>query len=129
MAGLMKRRTRQIATVVALIGLQAPICALACMQSPTLGLAAVGSAMPPCHERGSESSPSQAPRSDRDCCAFAGEAAVFDASVPVLIASVAVTSRSAFWWPVAHAAVAHVDIIAASLPPPDILLLKSTLII
>lgn len=125
----MKRRTWLIATVVALFGLQAPICALACLQGPAAAQVAASSEMPPCHDRGSESSPGEAPVSDDDCCAFADEAAVFDASTPVEIASVAVTPRNTLWQPVSRAAVAQTVSRSASLPPPDILLLKSTLII
>jgi len=54
---------------------------------------------------------------------------VFDASVPVVIAPLAVAPRIALWRPASQAAVVHVDTMRASLPPPDILLLKSTLII
>ena len=124
----MKRHTWLIATVVALFGLQAPICALACLQGPTADLTEASST-PPCHERGPESPPSQAPDADRNCCAFASGATVFDASVPVVIAPLAVTPRIALWRPASQAAVVHVDTMRASLPPPDILLLKSTLII
>jgi hypothetical protein len=47
----------------------------------------------------------------------------------VEIASVAVTPRNTLWQPVSRAAVAQTVSLSASLPPPDILLLKSTLII
>ena len=125
----MKRRIWLIATLAALFGLGAPFCALACLQSPAADSVVAGGAMHPCHENDPDPSPPEAPGSDSDCCEFAYDAIFFDAGTPSSITTPFATHRTASWQPVSSVLLAQAVSVATSLPPPDILLLKSTLLI
>lgn len=138
-----RRRTRLLATIAALLVLQSPLCALACL---SLSAAAM-SAMPemaagegPCHETASHTP--DAPAAPTDADDPAPERGVCGCSVDEIGAVLQTADSIAYEQDVAaplDRALAralpsdrtrrlleprHVD-----LPPPDILLLKSTLIL
>ena len=122
----MKRSIWLIATVAALFVLQAPLCAFACLDNvDTEPPAAAGHA---CHEESPDPSPAGAPE---DCrCAITADALVFPQSVS------STTWVQAFMFPSVgcelatfHSAWEASVAYEIDLPPPDILLLKSTLII
>jgi hypothetical protein len=126
------RRIWLIATVTALFGLQAPLCALACLESP-VDSAPVASQHEehPCHDESSDSSEPGAPAHEGCGCEIA-----YDALIPGQ--TDATSSISSFVFVVestpseplaAEPYLAHWVPTATDLPPPDILLLKSTLII
>ena len=126
----MKRRIWLIATVAALFGLQVPICALACLTSPTVeSVAADNSELPPCHRHSPDSSPADAPDSDTGCCDFAFDAIVFDAGSVLNSAFHGESPRTLAWRLTPSIGLTHAISTSADLPPPDILLLTSTLII
>jgi hypothetical protein len=126
----MKRRIWLIATVAALFGLQVPLCALACLTSPSSeSVAADNSGLPPCHKHSPDSTPAEAPNSDTNCCNFAFDAIVVDAGSILNIAFHAEFSRTQAWQLAPSTSLAYAVSTSADLPPPDILLLKSTLII
>ena len=112
--------------MAALFVLQAPLCALACLDTADAKPpAAAGHA---CHEESPDPSPADAPE---DCgCAITADALVFQPSVSTT------TWVQAFMFPSVGCELAtfHSDwgtsvAYEIDLPPPDILLLKSTLII
>ena len=126
--------TRLIAAVAALFVLQAPLCVLACLPSssaiPMADMASSDSS--PCHEEPA-GSPAEPPSSGHDDCGCSGE--TFEA----VLAS---PDKSFTGAPVVAVAPATLSLAAHSrgnrpllqpgetdLPPPDILLLKSTLLI
>ena len=146
-----KRPIWPIATGLALFGLQMPLCALACMQGSDAESVAAQQAEPPCHaqnshaqnshaqtshaqksdEQSSDASPPKAPCSEEDCgCAFAYEALLPIADgisshgslVVVLLGTPGQVFDSSVRRPSAVPT-------RSDLPPPDILLLKSTLLI
>ncbi len=132
----MKRRNQLIATLAAFFVLQAPLCVFACLQNaaPDESTTEAHHTSPPCHEEapspGSSSEPGNA---HEDCgCGDSYTAVLASAdqtfstvqSSPVLPPTAlevplnAVLSRTT-----------KVRLREADLPPPDILLLKSTLLI
>ena len=120
---MVRRRIWLMATVAAFLTLQTPLCALACLESP-------GEAQPPCHE--GASSPGGAPPSHDDCegCNL-GSAALLqapdphsEAPTPPPAALIAFSRGIDPGGCPASAISADTD-----LPPPDILLRKSTLLI
>ncbi len=125
----MKRRTGLIATLTAFFVLQAPICALACVENPAPDSAAVGHS---CHDESSGPSPAEEPASHEGCgCELAPEAFASQASDSNLKQThlhVAPVRRgpdlSAAFESAASSIARNID-----LPPPDILLVKSTLLI
>lgn len=125
----MKQRIWLIATVAALFGLQVPICALACLQSPAADAASVDQALPPCHEHSSDSVPSEVPNSETSCCEFAYDAIIIDAGTSLNIVSLDVTPLAAHWLTATRASFVRAVTASANLPPPDILLLNAILII
>lgn len=125
----MKRRIWLIATVTALFGLQIPLCALACLQSPPADAASVDQAAPPCHEHNPDSAPAEAPSSEASCCEFAYDAIIIDAGTSLNIVSLDVTPLAAHWLTATRASFVRAVTASANLPPPDILLLNSILII
>jgi hypothetical protein len=121
-----------IAAVVALFGLQAPLCALACLELPAASPIAAHGAEPPCHEQSSEPSRSDAP-AHADCgCERAQDALLtgggFEASSGAAPFG-PVASRACLRLPDAARLVALPVPKATDLPPPDILLLESKLLI
>lgn len=132
----LRRRIRLIATLTAFFVLQAPLCALACFdQVDVTGDSAdalPNPASPPCHAEHSPDSPAPGePNSPLDCgCDFAAQVVINHASDlglthdPVF----AVSSRCQK----SDCADADSKLFVAycgDLPPPDILLLKSTLLL
>jgi hypothetical protein len=127
------KRVWLIATVTALFGLQAPLCALACLEG-SVDSAPVASQQEerPCHEESSDSSEPGAPAHEGCGCEIAYDALIrgqTDATsnvsgfVVLVVKStpsepLATELYRARWVPT-----------ATDLPPPDILLLKSTRII
>ena len=119
-----------VATMAALFLLQAPFCALACFGGSEADPSAV--AENSCHEESSDSSPAGESSSHEDCgCSFASEALV---SQP--IDANATTSYEIFVSPLRQSELTYSRTVQqllvaqnADLPPPDILLLKSTFII
>ena len=131
-----KRPIWLIATVLALFGLQVPLCALACTQGPAAESITAHQAEPPCHgqssqEQSNDSSPSEAPRSEGECgCELAYEAPLLGAD------SISNYGGVAFLLPGAPGRLLDSSVRGArtvptstDLPPPDILLLKSTFLI
>lgn len=124
-----KRSIWLIATVAAVFVLQAPLCALACLDNADAEPpAAAGHA---CHEESSDPSPAGVPGSHEDCgCEIAADAVVFQPSgftttlVQVFILPSIRCELATF-----HSAWEISVTYEIDLPPPDILLLKSTLII
>lgn len=130
MANRMKRHIWLIAIVAALFVLQAPLCALACNESAETDSPTTSE--PPCHENPSDSSPIGESNAHEDCaCAFAPETVVsqpidFAQTMPVVI----FVSRAVRLELIdSSRGQDPMDARDADLPPPDILLLKSTLII
>ena len=130
LAGIMRRRIRLIVTVAALIGLQGPLCAFACLTGPETEASAAQRAEAPCHPKSSDASPSEAPRSPEDCgCELANEALLPGPEVSASVATLALLPRTLGWQ--LHSCVHRVPTIPkdGDLPPPDVLLRKSILII
>jgi hypothetical protein len=129
-----KRRGSLIATVVALFGLQAPLCALACLESPDAERVAAHQTEHPCHEQAeqpADSSTSGAPSTHEDCgCDLSYQALVSRADLSSSAVSLVLHRPDA--QRLSTASQVH-ETLAVSrlpdLPPPDILLLKSILII
>jgi hypothetical protein len=127
---LLGRHVWRVASVAALVGLQAPLCVLACGEGQVAQAAVAERSQAPCHEEGP--APDDAPISDGACgCETAREAFLplseASWSVPTLVVFAAthgarVPPISATRW---KAAVPE----ASDLPPPDLLLLKATLLI
>ncbi|MBJ22591.1 MAG: hypothetical protein GY910_18735 [bacterium] len=124
----MKRRAGLIATVTAFFVLQMPLCALACVEAPAPDATA---AQHSCHDEGSGSPPVEAPVSHEGCgCALAPEAFASQASdsnltqVDLEMAPALCPERNIVAATCAPSTVFNVD-----LPPPDILLQKSTLLL
>ncbi len=126
----MKRHIGLTATVTALFVLQVPLCALACFERAEADPSAVADSS--CHEKSSDSSPTGESNSHDDGgCHFTSQALVSQpidsnttASVEIVVSRIqrieqTDTSRS-------HVPQSEQK---SDLPPPDILLLKSTLII
>jgi hypothetical protein len=126
-----KRPISLIATVLVLFGMQVPLCALACAQGADAESIADHQAEPPCHQQSSDSPASEAPRSEGECdCEFAYEAPLPSAD------SISNYGSLGFLLVGAHGRPPHSSVRRArgvlrstDLPPPDILLLKSTLLI
>jgi len=123
-----RRHIWLIATATAFFVLQAPLCVLACVESPT---AEATAAEHSCHDfdESSNSSPEEVPRSHEGCgCELAPEAFVSQTSDSNIAWEHLHLSPALLWelnaaregW--APAVTPNTD-----LPPPDILLLKSTL--
>lgn len=125
----MKRHIWLIATVTALFVLQAPLCAFACTESAEAQMSTPTDR--PCHGENSDSSPAGESNTHEDCaCAFAPETLV---SQPI---DSNTTMVGIFVYPALRLEMMDggngQEPLAArngDLPPPDILLLKSTLII
>lgn len=129
-ANRMKRHIWLIATVTALFVLQVPFCALACFEPA--GADPSAAAESSCHETSSDSSPAGESNSHADCgCDFTTQALISQSVDANTTASVEfVVHRTVRIEPInsrknqAPQAGQNAD-----LPPPDLLLRKSTLII
>ena len=132
---VVKRRNRLIATLAALFVLQAPLCVLACLSggAPDESAVAAHHDSPPCHEQAPTSEPAEPSDSHDDCgCGDSYEAVL--ATADQTFSNV---QNSPVLPPTTHRApvnavfstTTRVRLNEADLPPPDILLLKSTLLI
>jgi hypothetical protein len=125
-----RRRIWLIATAAALFVAPAPICAIACLEAPGAQSTAASATEHPCHDAGGERAPSESPSAPEACgCGFAHEALVSATNVapatPLAIAPpsalVDALYASADW---TRAVPRDTD-----LPPPDLLLLESILLL
>lgn len=124
-----------MAAFTALFVLQAPLCALACLpsQPSAAAIEEANHGASPCHEQAPSSTPSEPSNSHDDCgCADSYTAVLASAEqAPANLPSLTALApnfltqelHTSFGW------AAHAQPRDASLPPPDILLLKSTLLI
>ena len=131
----MRRRNWLIATATALFVLQAPLCALACL--PVTGSQDTASAEHgdgPCHEQAPDSTSDEPTNSHEDCGCEAAYTALVKSpdqsplnatsySAALLTTRIEGPLRAGAHW-VAPAQQKEED-----LPPPDVLLLKTTLLI
>ena len=124
------RQTNLIAVLTALFVLMAPLCAVACSPSAEVAPASEMAGMPhgdaPCH--GPEEAPER-PQSHDDCgCDEAGSAVFVSPEKPLSIGQLlAVLPHAPFVGAHAlHRSAAGDELLETDLPPPDILLLKST---
>jgi len=128
----MTRRIWLIATMAALFGLQAPLCAFACVELSAIERDVAEAAMP-CHKQSSEARSPGDTGSKEDCSScdqatYEALASAPELNVPALQLAVAATPTRAE--PVdASPRVAELAAVSTDLPPPDILLLKSTLLV
>jgi hypothetical protein len=124
----MRRRIWFIAIVTAFFVLHAPLCVLACVEGPSPEATAAEHS---CHDENSNSSPSEQPSSQSGC-----------GCEPVPEALASQTSDSEIGSLHLHVSPIHIGVLNVAgvrcepsvvrntdLPPPDILLLKSTLIL
>jgi hypothetical protein len=140
---VVRRSSGFIATLAVLFVLQAPLCALACLDGVNESDIAFDDPISPadpkptsnaghaCHDESPASTPPGAPGSHDDCgCEIGANALVSPSSDSTSMSLQIFVHASTRWVPTAssgswEAAVAR----GLDLPPPDILLLKSTLII
>lgn len=126
----MKRHLRLTAIVTALYVLQSPVCALACLQAvDASAIQTAGTAGHGCHEE-APPAPSEAPSANEDCCDSPDEVVTSQSGSLLAPTFHAVVSGTSSYAPiVAHDPRELSKLREIDLPPPDILLLKSTLII
>jgi hypothetical protein len=127
----MKRHIWLIATVTALFVLQVPLCAFACFERAEAEPSAIAHSS--CHEESSDSSPAGGSNSQEDCgCDFTTQALVSQpADSNTTAMSVEVVASRLLRIEQTDSSTNQAQQVEqnADLPPPDILLLKSTLII
>jgi hypothetical protein len=125
-----KRHIWLIATVAALFVLQAPFCALACFEPAEADPSAIAESS--CHETSPDSSPAGESNSHADCdCQFTTQALVsqpMDSNTTTTVEFVVHRTERIELIDSRRSQVPRVEQ-NADLPPPDILLQKSTLII
>jgi hypothetical protein len=129
-ANRMKRHIWLIATVTALFVLQVPFCALACFEPASADPSAVAESS--CHETSSDSSPAGESNSHTDCgCDFTTQALVSQPVDANTTASIEFVVHRTDRIEPTHSRRSQAPQVEqnADLPPPDILLQKSTLII
>jgi len=124
------KRSLLTTMVAALYVLPAPLCAAACIESPQPA-AVAGHAEPPCHEEAPSSAPPGAPGSHDDCgcqspdetlTSRTAERTLDPAKALGCVAAVRVMTLRLASLP---SGIPH----QGDLPPPDLLLLKSTLLL
>lgn len=131
----MKRHKWLIAAFTALFVLQAPLCVLACLPSADAATAvdAAHQSNSPCHESTPASSPAEPSSSHDDCgCedSYTAVLASADLATPNLVPTAVIPPlNSADQLRVNLVWLARSNPNETDLPPPDVLLLKSTLII
>ena len=120
--------------MAAFFGLSAPLCAAACLALADPATAATHEAEPACHEAPA-SEPTGAPApvpagTAGSCCEFADQATAPMAEASWAASAAGVVAQTPSWQApaVRHAWSTPVSVVN-DLPPPDILLLKSTLIV
>lgn len=128
MRNAIRRRTLPMAVLAVLLGLQAPLCALACLEQNGQQDSAQTGAV--CHGPVADPETSESSSHETCGCDFAYQALVpaSDAAISAVVVhfvalDIPLQTRDAS---MRRAAVA---LNAMSLPPPDILLLKATLLI
>ena len=130
LANQVKRHVRLITLVTALFVTQVPFCALACFEPSEVSSSAVQESS--CHEKSSNSSPAGESNSHDDCgCDFAIQALLsqpIDSNTTTPV-DFLVSGRQQLAPADSSSSRAPQVRQHSDLPPPDILLLKSTLII
>ena len=132
---MVKRRNWLIAILAALFVLQTPLCVMACLPGATAddSAATTHHTVPPCHEQAPPSAPAEPSDAHEDCgCGDSYTAVLASAgltfsnaeSAATLLPTTLEVPRNAVFGRTTRARPGEVD-----LPPPDILLLKSTLLI
>jgi len=131
----MSRRVLIVFSLVALFGLRAPLCLLACLETGAAGpVAAIelpAEEAAPCHGAGAPPASEDEPRSDHECGCDGFQLALtkLDSSkLGSLGAEAPAPLRVAFLAPAIEIPPARL-LRRHALPPPDILLLKSTLLL
>ena len=121
----MGRQAWLTVSALALFGLSGPLCALACLADTQVLAPAAQSSEMPCHEQG----PPEPGDSERDCdCVSASAPALLAFEAPVRMGCLVVPLPSLRAAARTHAPEPSVPR-AERIPPPDILLLKSTLLV
>ena len=132
----MNRRALLIVSLAALFGLGAPLCLVACLEggpaAPVAASAHDTEQSPPCHG-GAPASPAEAPGSEHecDCASFPvlltkGESTSFNGALHVAAPAPLLV---AFRVPSSESSAPRLWERQRDLPPPDVLLLKSTLLV
>lgn len=128
-----RRRTRMMAMLAALLVLQIPLCAFACAsESPSMTTSAAASHDAPCHGAPSESEPTTPASDDEQCgCGEAAHQALLASSEKGVMGSGSAIVPS---WPILlgaslRRATLQLEPPATDLPPPDILLRTSILLL
>ncbi len=125
------RHTRLLATLAAFAVFQAPLCALACLDGSGSSAAESTEAreVPPCHEAPEPAEPAES--HDDSCCSDAFAAALKQSEKSAAGVALATPPREHPLPPAPRAVERQVAVVPleTDLPPPDILLLKSTLLI
>jgi hypothetical protein len=126
-----KRSSSRIATVAALLALQAPLCALACVAGSEAATAAHDDSADPCHQAPAGSPSDRAPDSHEECgCEPADEALLPDTSGSTATLAQAFVSHSPLSEPAKPGLHRLLDVPGnTDLPPPDIPLLNSAFLI
>ena len=121
----MRRHAWLTVSAIALFGLPGPLCALACLEAAQIPAVAAHSSEMPCHEEGGSKQPSDA---EQDCdCESAAAPVLLAFDAPAQLGDVVLripSFRSA-----RTAALLRFAPRTQPVPPPDILLLKSTLLL
>lgn len=137
----MKLRSLLVSSVAALFVLQAPVCALACIASADASPS--DTAQSPCHDEASNSAPAHESNSHEDCgCGSDSELLVSQASHSYATPTTGTRTRTSassakiFLSALQRLELAYLpstraarDVQSTDLPPTDILLEKSTLIL
>lgn len=127
-----RRRIGLMAGAAILLTLHAPLCALACLDTPAASEIAAHDAESPCHAEPPEPSPADDPGSHADCegCGLARAALLPGSDTGTLLPHVALAPRGASQ-PAIRASASFAPAVSETtdLPPPDILLRKSTLLL
>lgn len=129
---MLRRRIWLAGIAAAVFVLQGPLCAFACVENPEVESGVADHQQHPCHEEAPSSSPADAPRSHEGCgCELVTAVPLpnleLSQSAPALAFVPPSTSSEGFARVVVQWARSAPE--RTDLPPPDILLLKSTLLI
>ena len=127
----MRQRSWLVAAVAALFALQTPLCALGCLDFPSPTVAHTSQADPPCHSDTSHPTPPESPDSHDDCgCQLEPDAVVSSGDAPISVVGLAQPTGEAFPGRLPSRTRFAFSVPGeGDLPPPDILLLKATLLI
>jgi len=120
-----RRRIWLLATAVAFLTLQTPLCALACLERSE-------TTAPPCHADDSEPSPQGAPDSHDDCggCQLSSQSLLPGPDLHPETSPPSLPAARPRWAGLAPGPAQLPAIpVATDLPPPDVLLRKATLLL